>query len=240
MSHDFYMDADMYARPNRAAPGYAEYSNRVARHGDPIQGIPATRPPLLIGLTSPAMGAGKSVVAQRLITEHGFMLVKFAGTLKAMIRTLLNDIAIDDRSIERMIEGDLKEEPVDGLDVTPRRLMQSLGGEWGRDCVRKDLWVHIVRLKVQAWQLIGGGRDIVIDDMRYPNELDLIHELGGVPVRIVRPGIADATGHQSEGALNDIPMDVIYNSASIQSLHEATDGLVKIVRARALATASPL
>lgn len=228
------VDSRMY-RMDQAALRPSANVEFIGFNQDPPPRPTRSGPPILIALTSPAMGAGKSVVAQRLIQEHGFILIKFAGALKAMIRALLNDMAIDDRTIERMIEGDLKETPIDALGVTPRRLMQTVGGEWGRDCIRKTFWIDMVRTKVQAWQIIGGGRDIVIDDLRYRNELDLIEELHGFPVRVTRPGIADATGHQSEGELNAIPMETLPNTGTIADLHRLTDGLVQITRARVAA-----
>lgn len=196
----------------------------------------ATAPPLLIALTSPAMGAGKSEVARHLVERHGFLPLKFAGVLKAMTVTFLRDgLGLADDVIDEMIEGRLKEAPIDGLgkagfEVTPRRLMQTLGTEWGRDCIRTDLWTSLVRQRAIAHLALG--RSVVIDDLRFQNELELVHELGGTAYRVTRPGIADATGHPSEGALAAEPLEEIPNSGTIDDLRRLTDGIVAIARAR--------
>lgn len=220
-------------RPNIA---FAESEGRRAAEDAKLSKLPGPPPPVLIALTSPAMAAGKSVVARRLVERHNFVPVKFAGPLKDMIRSFLGGVVGPDAAeVERMVEGDLKETPIDALStderkVTPRWLMQSLGTEWGRDCIRPDLWVHMTRIKVAG--LLARNRSVVIDDMRFFNEFDLVAEFGGVPVRVIRPGIADATGHRSEGELAAVPMDTLANSSTIEDLHALTDGLVKIVRAR--------
>lgn len=243
----------------------------------------------LIALCSPAMGSGKSVVAATLVEQHGFMLVKFAGTLKRMIGRLLRDLGYPDDLVAEMVDGRRKEAPIAYLDIlfrghtisdlldnmlrelfndialpdsyierllsdlgneptdlgattnylrcslnkwlvdcvlfqptiTPRWLQQSLGTEWGRDLVRPDLWIHIAKLKVRAYQFIGGGRDIVIDDMRFINEYSAVVELGGTAVRVLRPGVYRTTPpHPSEGALDDLPMHIIINDEGIAELRE--------------------
>jgi hypothetical protein len=144
--------------------------------------------PRLIALTGYA-GSGKSTMADILACEHGFTVVKFAGPLKDMLRVL----GLGDREIE----GDLKEQPCQLLaGHTPRRAMQTLGTEWGRDLFGQDFWVGIAMHKVRA-VLDQGGR-AVIDDCRFPNEVAAIKAAGGVVVRIVRPGVGPVNAHASE------------------------------------------
>lgn len=173
--------------------------------------------PDLIALYSPVMGSGKSEVAKVLVEEYGFTLVKFAGCLKEMTRVFLGYIGFDP---EEMIEGSLKEEPIPGWgDLTPRYLMQTLGTEWGREVINKDLWIKVAHAQITS--LRSRGHPVVIDDMRFPNELALIKQLGGQTVRIIRPG-ADYTGmtkHSSEMALSSEVLDfVIYNDGTLDQL----------------------
>jgi hypothetical protein len=50
----------------------------------------------------------------------------------------------------------------------------------------------------------AAGVDVVfISDMRFPNEADLVKELSGYNVRILRPGLDDGDGHASEHALDN-------------------------------------
>lgn len=54
------------------------------------------------------MESGKSTLASYLIEEHGYRRVKFADTLKNMIRHILRYCRISDGRIEDYLEGDLK------------------------------------------------------------------------------------------------------------------------------------
>jgi hypothetical protein len=137
---------------------------------------------MIVGFTGP-IGCGKSYAAAYLVSR-GFVLHKMAAPLKSMLRT----VGLTDDHIE----GRLKEVPCDLLmGVTPRRAMQTLGAEWGRDLIHPDLWVHL-------WQNSRPLTHTVCDDVRYPNEARAIRNLDGVVVQIDRPGVVAAGGHSSE------------------------------------------
>lgn len=154
--------------------------------------------PKLIALTGPA-GCGKSTAA-RVLRRHGFARVKFAGPLKAMIRVMLTEAGVGRAEIRRMVEGDLKEKPHPVLcGRSPRHAMQTLGTEWGRDCISADLWVSLGMARVQS--LMAAGRSVVIDDTRFPNEVSAIRSLGGRVVLVDRPGITPVVAHASEGGV---------------------------------------
>lgn len=182
------------------------------------------QPPRLIALCSPAMGSGKSVVAAHLVERHGFVHLKFAGILKNMARAMLRGIGIPDPMIERYVEGDLKETVIPEVGVTSRFLQQRLGTEFGRNCIREDLWAHLTQQA--ARRHLADGRSVVIDDMRFTNELEKVVEIGGHPIRIVRPGVTVAGGaHVSEGQLDGIMMLRIDNDGTIDDLKRKADTL---------------
>lgn len=179
---------------------------------------------ILIALTSPAPQSGKSTVANRLMQRHGFQLLKFAAPLKDMIRTLLRHCDIPADMIERYVDGDLKEVIIPEIGVTSRHLQITLGTEWGRDQVRQDLWVHLV--KRSAERLMERGLNVVIDDMRFQNEFDMTQEIFGHPVRIENSRVTYAGSHRSEGALDKVNMRVLKNDGTIADLHLAVDDLI--------------
>ncbi|GJD31478.1 hypothetical protein PMNALOAF_2737 [Methylobacterium adhaesivum] len=164
---------------------------------------------LVVGITGLA-GSGKSTAAERLISRHGFERGKFANALKEMLRTLLRYRGADEATIERMIEGDLKEVPSPLLNGrSPRHAMKTLGTEWGRDEINEDLWVDTETASV----LRRKPEKIVFDDVRFPNEVAAIRRLGGQIWRVSRSiedyarakkGAAAAASHPSE-ALGAVP-----------------------------------
>lgn len=181
----------------------------------------------LIALYSPIMGSGKSVVAGTLQLCLGYSLVKFAGPLKDMVRALLAGMGFDNRTRERMVEGDLKENPVPGLGgTTPRMLMQTLGTEWGRKAVEDGLWVNIALSK--AASLRDNDVPVVIDDLRFPNEYAALRAAGATIIKVTRPGITANSTHGSEGLLDGHYFD----------LELVNDGTVRDLQQRALSAAA--
>ncbi|QKV18700.1 deoxynucleotide monophosphate kinase [Oricola thermophila] len=147
----------------------------------------------VIALAGP-IGAGKSTAAQYLADRHGYERIRFAAPLKSMMRAFYASAGLDPVEIEARIEGGLKEAPDPVLlGRTPRRAMQTLGTEWGRNLIAPELWVH-------AWS--GAARRaglVVAEDCRFANEAAAVRELGGIVIGIEcpwRPRPAD--GHASE------------------------------------------
>lgn len=152
--------------------------------------------------------SGKGAVADILVAERGFVKMKFADGLKNMLRSL--------GLSEREIEGDLKEKPCALLGgQTPRHAMVTLGTEWGREMIHRDLWALALKKK-----LMDSTADrIVIDDCRFLNEAEVIHDLGGAIWHIFRPGYGPIKNHPSEWEHLNIEADVkIDNAGTLEDL----------------------
>lgn len=142
--------------------------------------------PSLLGICG-RKGSGKSTAAQVLF-DAGWKRVKFADPLKNMLRV----IGLDDRHIE----GDLKELPCDLLGgKTPRWAMQSLGTEWGRKCIFPDFWMSLARREIES--VLAQGFNVVVDDVRFDNEAEMIRGLGG-SVLLIKRGPDKPIEHESE------------------------------------------
>lgn len=138
----------------------------------------------LIGLMGVA-GAGKSTVAEHLATAHDYIRLSFATPLKEMLRIFNLPSA--------NLYGNLKSEPLDCFGgKSTREAMQTLGTEWGR-ALYSDIWVHIMERRIQDFE--GFARPLVIDDMRFANEVSMVKRLGG-EVWIVRRREAELQHHQ--------------------------------------------
>ena len=163
-------------------------------------------------------GSGKSTACQALLDE-GWIRVKFADGLKNMLRAFYRSCGIEDSAyIEARIEGDMKEEPCPFLrGRTPRHAMQTLGTEWGRDCISPDLWVQAWRQRVGT--LLSDGVPVVTDDCRFVNEADAVRRLGGRIVRVERPGLS--TGAHASEAMAFEPDMVIHNDKTIEQFQHA-------------------
>jgi hypothetical protein len=172
------------------------------------------------------IGAGKTTIARHL-QNQGAVTVKFADPLKAMIRALLKIQDIDDQTIERMVNGDLREVPSPYLNNrTPRYAMQTLGTEWGRLLMDENLWVDIWSRRVDKNS--KNGIQSITDDLRFPNEEVAIRKLQDSKIiKVVRAGHTGGT-HPSETNVDVIVPDfIIQNDGSIESLHERVDIYLK-------------
>ncbi len=177
----------------------------------------------LIGLYSSVMGSGKTALTDTLVDTHGFTSTKFAGTLKHMIGGLLRDAGINRPN--DYTDGPLKETIIPFFGVTCRYLMQTLGTEWGRNQVKDSIWVDVAKEKIR--RLMGEGFSVVVDDVRFPNEYQAILDMGGKMVHVVRPGLLDATGHVSEGALDRHEFDLMWvNDGSLDQWKASTGRLL--------------
>jgi hypothetical protein len=138
----------------------------------------------LIGLVG-FIGSGKGTFADVLVERHGFVKESFANGVKDATATVFGW----DR---KMLEGDTdisriwREKP-DAFwskkfekEFSPRLALQLMGTEAGRGVFHEDLWIHSLERRLQE------DKDYVIADVRFPNEIKAIQEMGGKVVRIKR------------------------------------------------------
>lgn len=176
---------------------------------------------MLIGIAG-RKGHGKDTVANILVAD-GFTLLRFAEPLKAMLRAYYRQHCVDLQTIERKIEGDLKELPCHHLrGKTPRHAMQTLGTEWGRGCMAGDLWV---RSLIDRYYV--GGKPVVVPDVRFANECHAIQDVGGKVIRVEahdRVPANDHSTHESEQGIDTLPVDLtIDNNGSGFALRRAVE-----------------
>lgn len=173
----------------------------------------------LIGICG-KKGSGKDT-AGKLLEKQGFDQYKFAEALKKMIYCLYEYLKINPLTARRMIDGDLKEMPCSELcGWSTRYAMQTLGTEWGRNCIDKDFWTRITIESVKQ------SLKAVITDVRFPNEAKAIQNEGGIIIKLLRD-TNSTDNHPSEGIeLVESDYDV-FNNGTINDLKENLENIVQ-------------
>ncbi len=167
----------------------------------------------LIGLYSPAPQSGKTTVGN-ILFEHGYGRVPFAAPLKRIACEFLENLGYTEGEAARLVFTD-KEQLIGEVSVTVRHILQTLGTEWGRDCLHPDVWVQCWRAQASRYERC------VADDVRFPNEAKAIKSKGGQLWMVVRPGADRGVEHRSEGGLDGYKFDaVIHNDGSLADLRE--------------------
>ena len=183
---------------------------------------------MLVGLVG-LKGNGKSEVAKFLERALGFRRTRFADTLKEMLAVLLAAQGLSDEDIERMIDGDLKEEPSSYLgNKTPTYAMQTLGTEWGRDLIDYDMWLNITMNQIT--RTINDGHSVVVDDVRFKNEYDLVRGLGGYIINIVgRSAVVQDHVSEKFSWLDHVDA-TISNTGTLDQLFTMAEGTINAIR----------
>ena len=164
----------------------------------------------IIGIAGRAR-AGKSTAAELLLRfGAGRYLYSFADPIRAMLRAGLG-IDLDNPYWQMR-----KEDPMPEFGGhSPRALMQTLGTEWGRDCVSSGLWLTLAG---RALQQRGPG--MVIADVRFENEARWVRLQGGAVLHIERGAAPSVRTHASEAGVQRLDGDMhVFNESTIDSLH---------------------
>jgi hypothetical protein len=168
--------------------------------------------PLLIGLTGRAR-VGKDTAASFLANDYLLKRYAFAQPIKDAAEAMGFARSVYDND-------DMKERVIQGLGVSYRRILQTLGTEWGRS-LNPDFWLLLAKLQWEQVKRQGVG--MVISDVRFANEANWIRSEGGLLIHIdgpVRADVSEATmRHASEnGVERDLGDVVVSNIASLDFL----------------------
>jgi hypothetical protein len=132
------------------------------------------------------IGSGKDTAADYLVNFHGFRRDSFANTLKDAVacvfgwdRTLLEGRTTQAREWREQRDDWWSDRL--GKEITPRWILQYWGTEVCRHAFHDDIWIASLENKMRKTT-----DNIVISDVRFPNEINAIHNAGGIVVRIKR------------------------------------------------------
>lgn len=151
-----------------------------------------TLQPKLIALCG-HKGVGKSTYASFLAGKNGHVF-SFATPLKSMLTAVFPN--------EYVLKK--KDEKIPYFDVTARYLLQTLGTEWGRNMVDQNIWIKLLRVRLIDHLTDSAVTPLVVDDLRFDNEAEMIRELGGEVWQLDRRNFtASNDKHVSEQGISD-------------------------------------
>lgn len=141
---------------------------------------------MIIGIAG-FQGSGKDTIADYLQNIYGFKRDSFASTLKDAVaavfgwnRELLEGRTTESRAWREQVDPWWANR-LNMPDLTPRLVLQLWGTEVARKAFHDDTWIASLENK-----LARAHNDIVITDVRFPNEIKAIKNAGGIVIRVVR------------------------------------------------------
>ena len=178
---------------------------------------------MIIGLSGYAQ-SGKDTVANYLVEHHGFTRIAFADPIRQALYNL-NPAIIDIPELPgislQWIVDKMGWEKIKNESPQVRGMLQRFGTEVARNLWSENFWVDLAMSKAKLLD------NVVITDVRYPNELDAIKNVSGSVWRVEKPGVLAVNAHSSETALDGYIFDeIVRNAGSLEDLHAKISYLV--------------
>ena len=140
----------------------------------------------IIGISG-FIGSGKDTVADYLVNYHGFRRESFANTLKDAVacvfgwdRIMLEGRTAASRAWREQVDTWWAER-LKMPTLTPRWILQYWGTDVCRHGFHDDIWVASLENKLRQ-----STDNIVISDVRFPNEVAAIRGVGGTMICVER------------------------------------------------------
>lgn len=180
------------------------------------------------------IGSGKSTLAKYLVDNYNFVEVSFAEPLKRACQELF---LLSDQQLYGT-QQDKANPDQRWYNCSPRELLQFVGTDLLRDQMQKiipELGLNIFVKRMELWYLeeIKNNPDtnVVIADLRFPNEMEFVERVGGISIQINRfeENINNNT-HISESALHGAKFDFeIENTLDLENFYRQIDGICALL-----------
>ncbi|CAH6421339.1 Kinase [uncultured virus] len=148
---------------------------------------------MIIGILG-EKSSGKDTCADYLVNDFNFKKEIIAKPLKKVLKILFN-------FSDEQLYGDSKELIDANWGNSPRVILQYLG----TDIFRKDIQKILPNIKDNFWinkiyhkYKFDKDTKMVISDVRFQNEVDVIHSMGGKILKIKRRSLNNNDNHESE------------------------------------------
>lgn len=209
---------------------------------------------MIIGFAGKA-ASGKTTAAKHLLEQSGseIVILPMAQMLREEVENFIRQIGSEDRvpliygdqddkvrifhideqralkccpvwSSFMVAHQDIQDQPGQSA-VSVRRILQWWGTEYRR-AQDHDYWTKAWERKLQEYDLTT--THVLVDDVRFVNELNIIKKHGGTFIKIERPGFNGANNHSSENSL-DHYSDwnlVIQNDGSLEQFKQQAEVMI--------------
>jgi len=159
---------------------------------------------VLVGITGRA-GVGKSMVADGLVRLADYDVISIATPLKVLASSFLRDAyGYGQEDVDFHLRN--KEIKISRVGVSMRHVLQTLGTNWGRQLINPNMWVNLAADEISSKLDFSS---VVVDDVRFEDEAQMIRGFGGLIIHLHRPGWSGDVAHVSEAGIAVHPGDVV-------------------------------
>jgi hypothetical protein len=171
-------------------------------------------------------GHGKDTVADYLVEKYNYNKYSFAKPIKDICKIIFG-------FTEDQLYTNKKEIIDKYWNITPRKAMEFIGTDLFRyrmneliPDIKDNIWVKHFSKYILNNNL---NKNIVIADIRFQNEVDEIHKLNGIIIKIYRPDKEEEYKHISEYGIKNIKNYdlLIINDKNKKNLYNKIDILYK-------------
>lgn len=173
---------------------------------------------MLIGLHGKSR-SGKDSVAGVLVRKYGFTQVALATAIRELLLKL-NPMLEDDNGNLHSMQG-LWHDNLKDWDMIKAESRESVElmirlGQGARDIIGEDVWLSAAFPGMMYFHSDG---NVVVSDVRQPNEVEFIRRKGGELWYIERPELTESRG--MDGLLKGVQFDeIILNNGTLADLEE--------------------
>jgi dephospho-CoA kinase len=174
-------------------------------------------------------GSGKDTIGNYLCEKYDFLKLNFADPLKEACKHIFE-------LTDEQLYGDKKEIIDEYWNITPREIMQFVGTELLREQLKNkfnnigsNIWTMLMKKKIANILEKNSEQNIVISDLRFLNEYNLLNSLNGVILKVTNNNVKNFIGntHESETEMDNIKYNyIIENNLELSDLYEKIDFLM--------------